>query len=252
MTEQDWLTCESPRLMLDACAVGATPLLKPLSERKRRLWVEACRLLNWPTIGATAAWGDLQSTVGLDDAIYFWTSSRYGEKSLPLAKRADLLRDIVGNPWRPVEMSQQTISCEGCGGEGGWLRGDGIDTRWRDCHLCHGKGSRPGPRLGITADVLAVAQAAYDSTAEDGTLDSVRLSILADALEEAGCAEEPLLRHLRGQERCPCRDEADRITRTTDRFAVASCGDCGGNGWRSTPGSHVRGCWALDLVLGRK
>lgn len=42
------------------------------------------------------------------------------------------------------------------------------------------------------------------------------LPILGDALEEAGCVEGDLLEHLRG------------------------------------PDTHVRGCWALDLVLGRE
>jgi hypothetical protein len=43
-----------------------------------------------------------------------------------------------------------------------------------------------------------------------------RLPVLADALEDAGCDRADLLAHLRG------------------------------------PGPHVRGCWALDLVLDRK
>jgi hypothetical protein len=43
-----------------------------------------------------------------------------------------------------------------------------------------------------------------------------RLPILADALEEAGCANADLLDHLRG------------------------------------PDTHVRGCWALDAVLARE
>jgi hypothetical protein len=43
-----------------------------------------------------------------------------------------------------------------------------------------------------------------------------RLPILADALEDAGCDSTDLLNHLR------------------------------------QPGEHVRGCWALDLVLGEK
>jgi hypothetical protein len=42
-----------------------------------------------------------------------------------------------------------------------------------------------------------------------------RLPILADALEDAGCTDAAILEHLRG------------------------------------PGPHVRGCWALDLVLGK-
>jgi hypothetical protein len=42
------------------------------------------------------------------------------------------------------------------------------------------------------------------------------LPILADALEETGCTDADLLSHLRG------------------------------------PGPHVRGCWVVDLVLGKK
>jgi hypothetical protein len=57
--------------------------------------------------------------------------------------------------------------------------------------------------------VVTLAKAIYDEDAFD------RLPILADALEDAGCDEAELLRHLRG------------------------------------PGPHVRGCFALDLVPGK-
>jgi hypothetical protein len=43
-----------------------------------------------------------------------------------------------------------------------------------------------------------------------------RLAVLADALEEVGCTDAELIGHLRG------------------------------------PGPHVRGCWALDLLLGHE
>jgi hypothetical protein len=48
-----------------------------------------------------------------------------------------------------------------------------------------------------------------------GTFDAARLTVLADALEDAGCNDSELLGHLR------------------------------------SGGIHVRGCWALDLVLGK-
>jgi hypothetical protein len=64
--------------------------------------------------------------------------------------------------------------------------------------------------------VLWLAQAAYEErNLPDGILDAARLAVLADALEEAGCTDDAILAHLR------------------------------------TPGPHVRGCWALDLVTGR-
>jgi hypothetical protein len=65
--------------------------------------------------------------------------------------------------------------------------------------------------------ISRLAQAAYsDRQLPGGTLDPDRLAVLADALEEAGCTNTDLLGHLRG------------------------------------PGPHVRGCWALDLILGRE
>jgi hypothetical protein len=68
-----------------------------------------------------------------------------------------------------------------------------------------------------TATVLSLAETTYrDRAMPDGHLDPVRLAVLADALEEAGCVDAPLLEHLR------------------------------------SPGPHVRGCWALDLVLAKK
>jgi hypothetical protein len=64
--------------------------------------------------------------------------------------------------------------------------------------------------------VTRLARAAYeDRRLPEGTLDPARLAVLADALEDAGCTDTALLGHLRGQ------------------------------------GPHVRGCWAVDLLLGK-
>lgn len=64
--------------------------------------------------------------------------------------------------------------------------------------------------------VKHLAQAAYEHRSlPDGTLDGNRLAVLGDALEEAGCTDAELLAHLR------------------------------------SPGPHVRGCFALDAVLGK-
>jgi hypothetical protein len=59
-----------------------------------------------------------------------------------------------------------------------------------------------------------LAEGAYDDRRlPGGTLDPTSLAVLADALEDAGCDQADLLGHLRG------------------------------------PGPHVRGCWAVDLIL---
>jgi hypothetical protein len=66
-----------------------------------------------------------------------------------------------------------------------------------------------------TPDVLRLAEAAYaERSLPLGHLDNARLNVLADALEDAGAAGA-LLEHLRA------------------------------------PGAHVRGCVALDAILGR-
>ena len=71
-------------------------------------------------------------------------------------------------------------------------------------------------RADLTSTVTNLAAAAYEERAlPSGDLDIARLAILADAVEEAGCDNQEILGHLRG------------------------------------PGPHVRGCWALDLCLGR-
>jgi hypothetical protein len=65
--------------------------------------------------------------------------------------------------------------------------------------------------------VGSLALAAYeDRRLPEGTLEPDRLAVLADALEDAGCADAELLGHLRA------------------------------------PGPHVRGCFALDVVLARQ
>ncbi len=89
----------------------------------------------------------------------------------PALSQCELLRDIIGNPFRPV-------------------RADPAWLRWSD------------------GTVMKMARALYEERGFE------RLPVLADALEDAGCAEEALLAHLRG------------------------------------PGPHARGCWALDLLRG--
>lgn len=70
-----------------------------------------------------------------------------------------ILRDIFGNPFRPVSLA----------------------PAWR------------------TPPVLALAQAAYDHrTLPAGALEPDRLTVLADALEETGCTDADILGHLRG------------------------------------------------------
>ena len=92
-----------------------------------------------------------------------------GEAGLLLAEMTHALRDIFGNPFRPVA----------------------VDRAW------------------LTSTVVALARGMYESC------DYGAMPILADALQDAGCDSEDVLNHCRGL------------------------------------GPHVRGCWVVDLLLGK-
>jgi hypothetical protein len=94
------------------------------------------------------------------------------------AVQATLLRCIFGNPFRPVALKPAWLAWQG-------------------------------------GTIPKLAQGIYEERAlPSGELDTARLAVLADALEEAGCDNTDILNH--------CRQ----------------------------PGPHVRGCWVLDLILG--
>jgi hypothetical protein len=252
MTETDWLASNDPRTMLDFVR-GNNPLraecpMPPPSDRKLRLFACACCRQVWDRLTdersqwavKVAEWyadeeatladlreaernayeacpdvntTPLQNTVAwvLIGPVYAsWCASGKGATSyaarrtieqleLPSGTHAALLRDVIGNPFRPETL----------------LYSDGrVSMRYRpgDAITLHKSARCPW----LTLTVLALAQAAYDERRDDGTLDPDRLAILADALEEADCTEEAILRHLRG------------------------------------PGPHVRGCWAVDLLLSKE
>jgi hypothetical protein len=211
MTEDEWLACTNPLRLLDY--VGAA-----LESRKALLVTVACFRRHWERLPAVAqewvrlaevaaegraarhdlddnfealeeslnVFGPPGEFVALLDMAYGMWKSEWpyldeGERDPAwLAERkahAALVRDIFGNPFRPVT---------------------------------------PDP-IGQTGQVVALAQATYeDRTLPAGTFDPTRLAVLADAVEEAGCTNPDLLGHLRG------------------------------------PGPHVRGCWAVDLLLGKE
>jgi hypothetical protein len=90
-----------------------------------------------------------------------------------------LLREVAGNPCRPILIHP------------GWLTWQG-------------------------GAVANLAQGAYDNRIlPAGLLDNARLAVLADALEEAGCADPCILGHLR------------------------------------SGGEHVRGCFVVDALVGK-
>ena len=69
----------------------------------------------------------------------------------------------------------------------------------------------------LTPNVVDLAGTIYEERAlPSGELDRTRLAVLADALMDAGCDNAEILEHCRGE------------------------------------GPHVRGCWVVDLILGKE
>jgi hypothetical protein len=148
--------------------------------------------------------------------------------------RADLLREIVGNPFR------RFLWCHlqpGCSTEDLDAVDPGfahLDYSWR------------------TETVRYLAEAAWDHLSPAGELDTTRLAVLADALEEAGCVG-------RKCRTCAGTGVISQEHPFGDTWAVErlTCHACEGSGRWPHPllahlrasGPHVRGCWALDLVL---
>ncbi len=159
--------------------------------------------------------------------------------------QAALLRDICGNPWRlpPThkELARHGIfdwngntiprlasaayeerpgrKCERCGGTG-WVGRYREAMNRDDCPDCHGSG-----RI------------------EDGSLDNGSLTILADALEDAGCVMGCI----------HCVDgvwgEYDDDARTPILCQTPGCALLA---HLRDPGPHVRGCWVLDMLLDKE
>ena len=221
MDEAQWLACTDPRPMLEFLQDRA-------SDRKLRLFACAyCRAV--------------RATLDLGPGRAVAVAERYADG---LASDQDLASARRGAPF-PDNYSEWVLPPSAY--DGAW---EGVDylTHVRDSMKIDGDAWRhfPIPADDVVrrsalllrdifgnpfraappppAEVLAwndgtvrrLAQAIYEERPlPGGPLDAARLAILADALLDAGCEDEDLIAH--------CR----------------------------SAGPHVRGCWAVDLILGK-
>jgi hypothetical protein len=256
MTDAEWAVCQEPGKMLAALRAAKADtrpsrVQRDITPRKLRLWVAALCDLS-PHVGeyyesdALRAWRRGEAYGG-DDGIAglarnWCEPEQDNEGDPPMPLRAALLREIVGNPFRPVTLPHLCLNC------GGTTQEPEVD--YACCGRC-GRTAFGCPWL--TPQVLSLAREAYAG-------DWGALLPLSDALEEAGCADEALLRHLRGLEECGC--EGGGKTGYVHRH-----GDCGPGyyvclecnspddglfdpGWRRLRAPHVRGCHVIDALLG--
>ncbi len=151
---------------------------------------------------------------------------------------AALLREIIGNPWRPVLML--------CGREPGWRIKEGLTVCC--CNKCQ------EIKFSNDSRVLNMARSIYEERAWD------RMPVLADALEDAGCPSDKPCRTCSGHGHFnKGNDDFNTCPEECAKYPETGT-PCDGSGrvpnpllaHLRSPGLHVRGCWALDILLGRK
>jgi hypothetical protein len=197
MTEAEWLACADPTPMLEFLRDRAAP-------RKLRLFACACVRHIWPLLGGTRS-GELSRRA-------VEVAERHADG---LATDRELARARGASGWVALDVARAAAA------ETAWRAAWHAPWHRREDAAAHvallreifGNPFRPpicdpAWRAWNGGAVPRLARSLYD----EGRF--AELPVLADALEEAGCADGGLLGH--------CR-------RT---------------------GGHVRGCWALDLLLG--
>jgi hypothetical protein len=214
MTEQEWLTCDDPQPML-------AHFDENMSRRKARLLACACCRKMWTSLNDS-------------NRELILTAERYVDGQ---AKKGELPAGF--KQFRRLGAAEQAVALTA-------YRHASLNTLMSAIHEAvreiarHGRGAHFGEALVAERAALAVlirdifGPLPFRPVAIDpawlrwnhGTVPAIArriyderafhdLPILADALEDAGCTDADLLAH--------CR--------------------CGGG--------HVRGCWALDLLLSR-
>jgi hypothetical protein len=268
MTEAEWFTSEDPGTMYSILGTSGTPTgHADLSCRKIRLFTAAGfrRLLGHGDPGAsTCQLAAIEALERFADDNEGDLAERWGASQLPRprvaiatntggrihaslllrypmpwmkAGLARLLRDIVVNPFRPVALAREFRQC--CGRK--WPAAEGP----QDCPNC-GDLAACGVIFAdyITLQAMSLAHAAYDSRdPQTGHLDPLALAAVADALEEAGCVRQH------------CTHCVGGVWGEYESGEPIYCNDCPNRcilAHLRSPGPHVRGCWAVDLILGRE
>jgi hypothetical protein len=204
MTEREWLTCSRPEKMLEFLRCRA-------SGRKLRLFACARARVVWQQLSPLGRRA-VEVAEGFADGL----ASGKERYTACEAVRAASIPSLRGHDWLAIAAAAED---ELQGMYAGPRSVRSTLEPMRECALYREVFGplpfRPVPILPCWlawegGTVPGLARAVYEEGGFDG------LPVLADALEEAGCADEALLTHLR------------------------------------EPGLHARGCWAVDLLLSRE
>jgi hypothetical protein len=211
MTEAEWLVCADPRPMLGH--------LGRVSPRKVRLLTCACCRRAWDLLT------DERSRRAVEVAERFADGTANGEELLAAQRGAQAAYRLARKRHEPFRLFVAAAMAVDAAARRAkfdptteFLRGakDRKDRTERAaraalCRDLFGNPFRPVAldRRWLAGDALRLARAIYAERRFD------HLPVLADALEDAGCADPAVLDH--------CR----------------------------RPAEHVPGCWVLDLLLGK-
>lgn len=226
MTDAEWVVCTNPTLMLEFLKG------KPCG-RKLRLFACACCRLVWHLLVDERSRGAVEAAERLADGLI-----ADGEAQAAFAAACDasiaVRRSPDASPETMLRLRRQPApdKVRRAVYKAAFAVGHGVEDV-----QAHIRGSKSdlvdGPmRSRLLRDIfgplpfrpVAIAPGWYSWN--DGTIPKLAeaiyqervfdsLPVLADALEEAGCTDAEILSHLRG------------------------------------PGPHTRGCWPLDLILGK-
>jgi hypothetical protein len=209
MTEAEWLTATDPDPMLEFQRGNA-------SDRKLRLFAVACCYRVWDILPNKCRKALSVAEQYADGAVTSDKLSLAGFRA-NVAARVEHRREPSATGWAMwavAEVCEANIARLNIGTLRTGTESELLHTEWRSANILRdiiGNPFRP-----ITLDpawrteaVVGLAAGVYADRAFD------RLPVLADALEDAGCADADVLTHCRG------------------------------------PGPHVRGCWVVDLLLGK-
>jgi hypothetical protein len=230
MNESQWLSCSEPEPMLNLL------LDTGVSDRKLRLFMAACCRRVWQllldpvcreAVEVAEQYADgAADPLRLDDA-----QSKAHERAAELSwgpyKEAAEAADWAS--WPDAGEAAALVS-EATSRAAGWeAAGDNGEFMWRDGRVRAEQRSQCSLMRELVGPLAFRAVAVHPAWLRwnYGTVPAIArriyeerafhdMPILADALEDAGCTDPELLDHLR------------------------------------SGGEHVRGCWAVDLVLGKQ
>jgi hypothetical protein len=229
--EGDWLTGQMPSVMMYYLAKLATDrriefhLSVKATERKLRLFYCGCARRVWHLLEGAVSRHAVEVCERFSDAQVEKKELRAAlqgaEETLNQAKSLGLIRqnwELYQAMDLPILAAKVTVNNarQGMVQEGGPVKQQEQVVLLKELFANPFRPSQVDSAW-LTPTVVQLARGAYeDRQLPAGTFDSARLAILADALEEVGCTDADILRHLRG------------------------------------PDLHVRGCWAIDLLLGKQ